>query len=128
MKTKFALSLLATAAMAEQYSAYSEKFVNDTRRHLEKVYGKGLTEMFDHRGKMTSERLSWAHMRPRANYIDIGGKSINADFASAWIYGFIGGLQYTAMTKGDPKSIGSSCFYSMFGLVERVTDVAQSVN
>jgi len=122
MKTAFALSLLASAAMAE-YSSYSIRRVKETRLHLEKVYGKGLTEMFDHRGKMTSERLSWAHMRPRQNLIEVGGIWLNAEIPAAWIYGLIGGLQYTAMATKDPKSIGNNCFYSMYGLVGKAADM-----
>jgi len=107
MKTAFGLSLLAITAVADVNitSSYSIKRVAEVKHHLEKVYGKGLTGMFDENGRMTRERLSWARMRPSAIWMELGGLEIDAETSSAWWYGFIGGLQYTGMSGSNASGL-----------------------
>jgi len=64
MKTTIGLVLVTEALAGQVTSSYSLRRVNEARRHLEKVYGKGLTEMYNENGHPTRERLSWARTRP----------------------------------------------------------------
>lgn len=67
-----ALAVVAKAEI-EITSSYSRDRVKHIKHHLEKVYGKGLTGMWDEKGRLTRERLSWAQMRPTSDWVSIGG-------------------------------------------------------
>jgi len=58
----FEAALLSAVVIARpQPGSYSHKIVKQTKHYLQKVYGMGLTEMFDSTGRPTRERLSWTN-------------------------------------------------------------------
>jgi len=62
------------------------------RRHLERIYGKGLVGLFDENGKFVEERLDWARTRPKATWVQLDGVQIDAEKTASWFYGLSSGL------------------------------------
>jgi len=50
VKATLGAALFAVCAEASMMSSYAAKRVNESRHHLEKVYGKGLIGMFNSQG------------------------------------------------------------------------------
>jgi hypothetical protein len=118
MKQALGVAALAAVADATVMSSYSRKRVNQTRNHLEKVYGKGLLGMFDSDGVMTHDRLGWARRRPHSIWVEVGGVQVDAETTATWFYGFAQGLQYTAMASSSEKEPVSNCFYALYGFID----------
>jgi len=80
--------------------------------------------MFNEEGKLTHKRLRAARIRPVGyNSQPIFGiGTIDAESATAWIYGLAKGLQYTGLegSRGTDvaETVQSNCFYAMYGLID----------
>jgi len=97
--------------------------VTEVRRHLERIYGKGLVGLFDDDGNFDQKRLSWARTRPAANWVQVGETQINAENVSSWFYGLSQGLQYNAMEAGNKakdNEEANNCFFALYGLTDSV--------
>jgi len=120
------LIIAALAAVSvDAATRHAKQRVAGTKKHLEKVYGKGLVGLFDEEGNMTYRRMRAARTRPAFNTMLVNGLgAINADSASAWFYGTANGLQYKGMAAGArdsiEDSIQSDCFYAVYGMVDTV--------
>lgn len=124
MKQAIAIAAIA-AVTVDAYSNFAKKRVQGTRKHLERVYGKGLTGLFTDEGKMTHKAWRQSRNRPAYNSQPIYGLgTIDADAANSWFYGLSKGFQYQGMSAGAKDTVEdamqSDCFYAMYGMVDTV--------
>lgn len=103
------------------------KRVQQTKQHLEMVYGKGLTGLYNDYGELdiTPQRMKAARRRPAQDYMKIGGIMMDQEVAITGLYGFVEGFQYTGLASAADnllasEMVESNCFYSMYGLVDSV--------
>lgn len=105
-------------------SKWSQQRVEHMKYRLERVYGPGMRDLRDEKGKVRVERLGWAnkvHQKLKGTQITIqvGPITLNAGGDNAWYLGFVEGMTYSLQAEEDQiEAQLSNCFASMYGLLE----------
>ena len=103
--------------------------VSDIRNHFEKTFGEGLTGMLTETGELHPKAMSMASRTPRrlgAEWVKVGGVSINGEDTASTLYGLAQGFQYKGLNIGGASTtsaanlVESNCFYAMYGMMESV--------
>ena len=97
---------------------------------LERVYGPGLRDLHDERGRVRTERLGWANkihqkLAGETLSINLGPITIDAGGDNSYWLGFVQGMNYSMKSKEEQKSKEaedgldlSNCFAATYALLE----------
>jgi len=136
MKYGYACAMFAGAALMEGADArvrttWAQKRVDATKYRLERNFGRGLTGLLNEEGHVDPDRLGW--MRKNGNKAPLGssisvtimpGLTIDAATGSAYVLGFVNGLQYEGLGTSEDAILPvdtvalTNCFASTYALIE----------
>ena len=84
---------MASTAEAKVTTKWGAKKVANTKRRLERVYGKGLVGLYhEETGKPVMERFAWDRRTEAAVYATVGEFTFDAESVKALFYGLADGL------------------------------------
>jgi len=127
----FASMALVGETEGRFYSTWAKKRVAATKYRLERHYGKGLTGLHNEHGQVDPDRLGWINKRtngaPIGSSISVTimpGLTLDASTGSAYLLGFVQGLQYNGLGKDGDAILPNeaveltNCFAATFALLE----------
>ena len=131
MKFQIVCSIAAAIALTSTVEGkittkWGAKKVKNTKRRLEKVYGKGLVGLYhEETGKPMMERFAWDRRTESAVYATVGEFTFDAESVKSIFYGLADGLQYKEIVKYDMPE--SNCFYAAYDMVDTVNMLLKDV-
>jgi len=121
--------------MHDHKHAHSTKRISEMKKHLEMVYGVGLTGLYNDEGRLevTPQKMKAARRRPAQDWAKIGGVMMDQEVASTAMYGFVEGFQYKGLAGAAEdllakEMVESNCFYAMYGMMDSVDVLLSDFN
>lgn len=129
---KFTSALASAAVLAISAEAklgyktdYAQKVVAETKEHLERIHGRGLTGLFDEHGTLQGHHFKKGYKSSvmQGAQIKIPGvdKVLDVDSFVTNFLGFVSGLTFTGV-QSDGNAL-TNCFYSGYTLVKNADDI-----
>jgi len=127
----FAGAALMEGADAKVHTTWAQKRVDATKYRLERNFGRGLVGLINEEGHVDPDRLGWMNRhtgkKPLGSSISVTllpGYTIDASTGSAYVLGFVNGMQYEGLAKDDAPILPvdtvalTNCFASTVALIE----------